>query len=129
MIILVCGGREYKDWRYLYTVLDNIRTHSQIERIIHGDAIGADRLTSMWCKSRGVHVKPYPARWITHGKAAGPIRNQQMLDEGKPDIVVAFPGGVGTSDMIGRARNAGVPVLTVFNRPMVERPQLHLLEP
>jgi hypothetical protein len=33
-----------------------------------------------------------------------------MLDEGKPDLVVAFPGGGGTKDMITRALGAGVSV-------------------
>lgn len=49
-------------------------------------------------------------RSATNGKAAGPIRNQRMLDEGKPDLVVAFPGGRGTADMVRRAKAAGVPV-------------------
>jgi ABC-type sugar transport system substrate-binding protein len=38
-----------------------------------------------------------------------------MLDEGKPDIVVAFPGGTGTADMVRRARKAGVVVIEVTN--------------
>jgi len=53
------------------------------------------------------------ANWRTHGKAAGPIRNQQMLDEGRPHLVVAFPGGTGTADMVRRAKAAGVPVMEV----------------
>jgi acyl-CoA synthetase (NDP forming) len=56
------------------------------------------------------HVTSFPANWKKHGKSAGPIRNQLMLDVGKPDLVIAFPGGSGTADMIRRARKAGVPV-------------------
>lgn len=44
------------------------------------------------------------------GKAAGPIRNQRMLDDGKPDRVLAFPGGRGTANMVKLAKAAGVPV-------------------
>lgn len=43
-------------------------------------------------------------------RAAGPIRDQEMLDKGKPDLVVAFLGNRGTADMVRRAREAGVPV-------------------
>lgn len=57
-----------------------------------------------------VPVRVFKADWDKHGKAAGPIRNQQMLDEGKPDLVLAFAGGKGTDDMCRRARAAGVEV-------------------
>lgn len=51
--------------------------------------------------------------WKDHGKAAGPIRNQLMLDDFKPDLVVAFPGGKGTADMVKKAQDAGVTVILV----------------
>jgi hypothetical protein len=50
------------------------------------------------------------ANWRKYGPAAGPIRNQQMLDWG-PDLVVAFAGGTGTAGMVALARAAGVPVI------------------
>jgi hypothetical protein len=53
----------------------------------------------------------YMADWDGLGRKAGPIRNQRMLDEGKPDLVIAFPGGRGTADMVRRAREAGVEVV------------------
>jgi hypothetical protein len=55
------------------------------------------------------------ADWDKHGRAAGPIRNQQMLDEGKPDLVVAFllPQGSGTLDMIRRTEKAGIEVRVI----------------
>ena len=46
--------------------------------------------------------------WKKYGKKAGPLRNQQMLEEGKPDLVVAFPGGNGTADMVRRAKKANI---------------------
>ena len=59
-------------------------------------------------------VRAFPAKWNEHGKAAGPIRNQQMLTEGKPDLVIAFndylPNSKGTLDMVTRARRAGVAI-------------------
>jgi hypothetical protein len=57
--------------------------------IVHGDAAGADRLAGQWVTNRMLKVERYPADWAKHGRAAGPIRNEQMLEEGKPDLLVA----------------------------------------
>lgn len=46
-------------------------------------------------------------------RSAGPKRNQRMLDKGKPDLVLAFPGGDGTADMVRKAKSAGVPIIEV----------------
>ena len=56
----------------------------------------------------------YPANWKKHGRAAGPIRNKQMLEEAKPDLVIAFPGGAGTANMVKQAREAGVKVEIIY---------------
>jgi hypothetical protein len=58
-----------------------------------------------------IEVEVYRADWAKHGRSAGPIRNQRMLSDGKPDKVMAFPGGRGTRGMIALARAAGVEVL------------------
>lgn len=110
--ILVCGGRDYADQAMLFGVLDMEAVARPIHAIIQGGASGADRLARLWCHSRMCRYDNYPADWKKHGKAAGPIRNQQMLDEAKPTKVFAFPGGRGTADMIRRAKAAGVPVFT-----------------
>jgi hypothetical protein len=80
--------------------------------ICHGDARGADREAGYEARRLGLEVVVFPANWSRYGKAAGPIRNQQMLDEFKPDLVLAFPilTSVGTYDMIMKATRAGVPV-------------------
>lgn len=90
-------------------VLDRIRP----AKIIHGGANGADSLAHQYAHISGIPVTVYPADWKKHGRGAGPIRNAQMLTEGKPDLVVAFPGGTGTKDMVTRAKRAGVEVLEV----------------
>lgn len=79
--------------------------------IIHGGAKGADLWADYWAVHNFCPVHEFKADWDKHGKSAGPIRNQQMLDEGKPDLVIAFPGGRGTEDMKARARKAGVKVI------------------
>lgn len=110
MRLLVCGGRDFSDTARAYRVLDKLhRTHG-VEVVIEGHARGADRIAGYWARRNGIDNLKFPADWDTHGKAAGAIRNQQMLDEGKPDLVLAFPGGRGTADMVQRARAAGIPV-------------------
>ena len=108
--ILVTGGRDYADQAMLFGALDMQAEQTGIFTIIQGGANGADRLARMWCHSRKVRYDNYPADWRTPGRAAGPIRNQQMIDEGKPTRVFAFPGGRGTADMVRRAKAAGLPV-------------------
>jgi hypothetical protein len=73
----------------------------------------ADTLAVEWATNRGVPFDVYMADWESLGRKAGPIRNQRMLVEGKPDLVVAFPGGNGTAGMVALARNAGVDVIMV----------------
>lgn len=111
MRILVCGGRRYADVRRVYQVLDSVHTRRGVAAVIHGCATGADSLAGQWARMRGVPEVRYPADWERHGKAAGPIRNQSMLDEARPDLVVAFPGGAGTADLMTRARQGGVRVV------------------
>lgn len=111
--ILVCGGRDYKDRERLFAVLDAYRNSTSTMTVIHGDARGADCLAGEWAKDRNVPVCAFPADWNAHGKSAGPIRNAQMIREGQPNIVVAFPGGRGTDDMIRQARRAGINVVQV----------------
>lgn len=60
-------------------------------------------------------MRPPPMQML-RGKAAGPIRNQHMIDTAKPDLVVSFPGGAGTADMVRRAKAAGVRVIEVEPR-------------
>lgn len=112
MRVLVCGGRDYRDKAFLWSVLDGLGPPAASE-IISGMAPGADSYAAEWAQRFGFPLHKFHADWKTHGKAAGPIRNQRMLDEGKPDLVVAFPGGRGTADMVRRARSAGVPVMEI----------------
>lgn len=107
--ILVCGGRDFNDEITVFGALDG-HVIPSCDTIIQGGAPGADRLAREWCHQKRCRYENYPANWKAHGRAAGPIRNQQMIDEGRPDKVVAFPGGLGTADMVRRARAAGIPV-------------------
>ena len=114
MKILVCGGRDYHDRRNLFCALDKISQENSIDLLIHGGATGADMLAGAWAKSKGLPVRIFEADWWTHGRAAGPMRNCRMLEEGRPDLVVAFPGGNGTTDMVSKAKKSGVRVIDPF---------------
>lgn len=93
--------------------MGSIHSAWPITRVIHGGAAGADHFADGWAAVQKVPTTIFEARWDKDGRAAGPIRNQRMLDEGKPDLVLAAPGGNGTADMVRRAKAAGVRVVTV----------------
>jgi hypothetical protein len=111
--VLVCGGRNFTDAASVERVLFDLHADVPISVIIHGDYRGADTLAKRWAYRVGIPHLPFPANWKVSGAAAGPIRNSRMLHEGKPDLVVAFPGGYGTADMVAKAERAGVDVLRV----------------
>lgn len=116
--VLVCGGRDYNDQqrarKILDAVLEGTRAAGKVLVIIHGNARGADLLADQYAREKSLRVVPFPADWDTYGKRAGYVRNKQMLDEGKPHAVIAFPGGVGTRMMVGLAKRYGIPVKEYF---------------
>ena len=111
MRVLVCGGRDYKDKDALFKYMDTLHNERKISLVINGGASGADTLAAIWASWTGIKTRTYFAKWRTEGRAAGFIRNRRMLDEGKPNLVVAFPGGQGTRNMIRLAREYGIEVL------------------
>jgi hypothetical protein len=107
MKALVCGGRMFFDYERVRRVLDGMK----ITSVIEGGACGADGLAKRWATERDIECETFRAEWKKFGRGAGHIRSQLMLDQGKPDLVVAFPGGTGTDDMVARARKAGITVV------------------
>lgn len=107
MRVLVCGGRDFFDYTAVKLVLDELRPAC----VIAGEASGADASARRWARETDTQYEGYPANWKQFGKAAGYRRNATMLAQGKPDLVVAFPGGRGTADMIRQAEKAGVKVV------------------
>ena len=107
--LLITGGREFKDREGAFALLDRAHAKFKITHLIHGDARGADRIAAEWAVSRGVQVVACPANWEHYKNAAGPIRNQYMI-ELCPDAVLAFPGGKGTKNMVEQAARHNVTV-------------------
>lgn len=107
--ILVCGGRDLEDSPWVYSALAEY-IHPW-DTVVVGGATGADEIAKGFAEGMGCNIVVYPAQWDRWGNAAGPIRNALMLSDGKPDFVLAFPGGRGTADMKAKAHKAGVPVV------------------
>lgn len=113
MRVLVTGGRDFDDRKVFHAFMATLFVDRHLDTIIHGACGGADRMADTWARMWHLNIERYPANWSKYGRKAGPMRNEQMLREGKPNLVVAFPGGRGTADMVRRARKAGVEVVEV----------------
>jgi hypothetical protein len=139
--VLVCGSRNWTDQNMVFAVLDGLYAEATVGYLVtdlggftlmQGCARGADEIAAWWADNSPMHShneRPddppfehlqFPADWNRHGRAAGLIRNQQMLDEGKPNLVVAFKDDFdwtlrrgGTEDMVRRAKAAGIPTYVV----------------
>lgn len=124
--VLVTGGRKYGWFRrapfeYGPEIVDGAAVGLLFEtldgtgctELCHGGARGADSWAGEWAKTRNIPCRVFRADWKLDGRAAGPIRNRRMLREFQPELVVAFPGGKGTADMVAIAEAAGIPVLKV----------------
>jgi aspartokinase-like uncharacterized kinase len=113
MKVIVCGGRTYSDRSAVFGALDALRQRVPYGTliIIQGGSTGADALAREWATARIQSCANAPADWRRYGRAAGPLRNQEMIDNYNPQLVMAFPGGSGTADMVRRARDAGIEVI------------------
>lgn len=113
MRVLVTGGRFNTRRDVIYAALDEYHEEHTVDVIIHGAAAGVDVLCGEWAEHNGIPVQVYPITeedWYLHGRSAGPKRNQKMLDDGDPDILIAFLGGNGTKDMVARAKRANLEI-------------------
>lgn len=110
MRVLVCGGRNFRSPAQVWQELDRINAETPITALIQGGATGADQFAREWAATKP-NIERFVSRadWDAHGNAAGPIRNTRML-QWKPDMVIAFAGGRGTTNMCKQATDAGFKV-------------------
>ncbi len=111
MRVLVCGGSSYRDKAAVFNELDRLHDDQSISLVINGGARGADYYASQWAKDRGVALSVFKADWQELGGRAVFQLNDEMLSEAPPDLVLAFPGGDVTADMIDKAEKAGIRVV------------------
>lgn len=111
MRILICGDR---NWRNMTIIERELKKFPPGTVVIHGAAKGADTLGGLVADKLGFEVMTFPAKWNIYGRSAGSIRNQVMIDEGKPELVLAFHENLseskGTKDMVNRASGVGIKV-------------------
>ena len=109
-VIAVTGGRRYNDKDKVWKSLDKLlEKYNGDVRLVVGDCTGADALAREWADARNIHKDVFDADWDKLGRAAGPIRNQAMVDFGF-DLLMAYPGGFGTANMIKLTEKKGIPV-------------------
>lgn len=102
--VIVCGGRTFSDKELLFKALTQYKdSNIGMFFVIHGGASGADSLADQWARENGVPCAVLKAQWDKYGKKAGHIRNKWMALL-KPNLVIAFPGGRGTENMIDTAK-------------------------
>lgn len=116
--VLVTGGRDYADRATIRRTLEYL-AEAYIHGfapgevvLVHGDAPGADTLAAEEAAALGWRVEAHPADWETHGRAAGPIRNQEMVKDGAHYCLV-FPGGTGTAHCRRLALNSHITVIDI----------------
>ena len=124
MRVLICGDRNWNDIDRVREVVKEMHGKSFIDVVIEGEAPGADTHGAIIANELGIPVEKYPADWKKYGRAAGPIRNKKMLDDGKSDIVLAFHNHLlhskGTKNMCTIAKKAGVRVLVAHSQGQTE---------
>ena len=112
--VLVCGGRDEHHADLIESTLSHLNaTRGPFECLIDGEARGVDRMAGKWARDHGVLEWAYLPEWHRLGPGEGAARNQLMMAEAKPDLVVAFPGGAGTADMVKQARAARIEVIEI----------------
>jgi hypothetical protein len=123
MRVLVCGSREFDNEREIYTILSFLKELVYADNktpllLMQGGAKGADLIAKNWAIENDVPCLDFSAKWTKYGLAAGPLRNKQMIDEGKPDLCLAFPvngleNSIGTQNMVKQARAAGIRTVVI----------------
>lgn len=117
MRVLICGDRNWTNGNRIFKTLMQFHKEKPVTVVIEGEAPGADTLARRAAEELGICVMAFPANWNHFKRAAGPIRNQWMLNFGKPDLVLAFHSDIenskGTKDMVNRAKKAGVKVRVI----------------
>jgi hypothetical protein len=108
--VIICGGRDYRDFREAFPRLDYIHHRINITEVIEGGQSGGDEIGRLWATMHLIPCTTVHAQWNLYGRKAGPLRNVQMA-EMKPDLVIAQPGGIGTEGMIRIAKERDIRVI------------------
>lgn len=111
MRLLICGGRHFDEAATILDELTRFHAHRPVTVLIHGGLPMIGTPAESWARQNDVHVIRYPANWTLLGKQAETRRNLFMLEDSRPDALLAFPGGRHTVELLQRARSISVPVI------------------
>lgn len=116
--LLVAGGRNFYNYKLIDKTLSEWLSSQQYSCdeiiLVHGDGNGTDRIADQWAKYNCIKTEPHPAPWKRYGPAAGPMRNEEII-ESEIDYAILFPGGKGTADIQKKIINSGVDYIMVLD--------------
>jgi hypothetical protein len=115
MKVIIAGSR-HMPFSMFHLIDEAVKkSNFQVTEVVCGLARGADMFGGKWAVNNSIPVKTFPADWDTHGKAAGPIRNQQMAEYADALIVFIWDGSRGSKDMLMRMERMKKPTFAVWN--------------
>ena len=91
------------------------RSGFEVTEVVCGVAKGADSLGAFWAAEHQIPVKMFPAQWSVYGRAAGPIRNKEMLDYADGLIVFIWNNSKGSANMLAQTKKANKPYFVVHD--------------
>jgi hypothetical protein len=109
MRVAIIGGRNFDDYERLSQVITNL--HVPVKSIVSGGAKGADRFAERYAEEKNIPITVFLPDWEKHGKAAGMVRNVQIVENA--DFLVAFWDGesLGTKHSIDLAKRKKIPYI------------------
>lgn len=111
MKLAICGSRELDLANYhLHDLIFNYITNGEIE-VVSGGAKGIDSLARGYAVNKGYKYTEFPADWVEHGKAAGPIRNRQIAQYADQLLVIRHEDSVGSKNVASEFRKLNKPVV------------------
>ncbi len=112
MRLLISGGRHFDDAAVILSELNRIHAEYPVTVLIHGGLPALGSSAEDWARQNDIHIVRYPANWSLLGKQADAKRNRFMLEDSRPDALLAFPGGRHLQELVQQARAQNIPVVT-----------------
>ena len=122
MHVIIAGSRYINDFDILEEAI--FESGFPIDFVVHGDAIGVDKMAMKWAQQNKLPSVMFKADWLQFNKRAGPIRNSEMIKHVKEHCecggaLIAIWNGESkrTFNIISQAYKAGLRVFvkTIIN--------------
>ncbi len=114
--MIIAGSRTVKNYSFVKSLIENVVNFHKlnITEIVSGTADGVDKLGEDWAREIGIPIHTFPANWKLHGRAAGPIRNEEMGNYADAAIVIIENNSRGSANMISVMKKLEKPVYEVI---------------